>query len=118
VAAFRSALEVRTRAQLPQDWAETQDNLGNALSKLAHRSEGAQAETYLEQAVAAYRSALQVRTEGNFPTQWFLAMQHLALAYEQKSDWSNARPIYEQLLHHEPGNTDLQNKIAELANKR
>ena len=27
VAAYRSALEVRTREQLPQDWAATQNNL-------------------------------------------------------------------------------------------
>ena len=31
VAAYRSALEVRTKADLPQDWAGTQNNLGNAL---------------------------------------------------------------------------------------
>jgi tetratricopeptide (TPR) repeat protein len=31
VAAYRSALEVRTRATLPQDWAMTQNNLAKAL---------------------------------------------------------------------------------------
>ena len=31
VQAFRSALEVRTKAALPQDWAMTQITLGNAL---------------------------------------------------------------------------------------
>ena len=31
VSAYRSALEVRTREQLPQDWAMTQNNLGIAL---------------------------------------------------------------------------------------
>jgi hypothetical protein len=30
VAAYRSALEVYTREQLPQNWAMTQTNLGNA----------------------------------------------------------------------------------------
>src|SRR6266481_2608326 len=34
---YRSALEVRTREQLPQDWAMTQNNLGNALSGQAAR---------------------------------------------------------------------------------
>ena len=29
VAAYRSALEVRTKADLPQGWAMTQNNLGN-----------------------------------------------------------------------------------------
>ena len=32
VSAYRSALEVYTREQLPQDWAVTQNNLGTALS--------------------------------------------------------------------------------------
>ena len=31
VAAYRSALEVRTREQLPQNWAMTQNNLGLTL---------------------------------------------------------------------------------------
>ena len=43
----------------------TQNNLGNALSDLAERSEGPQAAAYLEQAVAAYRGALQVEPASN-----------------------------------------------------
>ena len=79
------------------------------------RSEGAQAGAYLEQAVTAFRCALQVRTEGNLPAEWSLTMQNLAQTYEQKSDWNNARQIYEQLLRHEPRNVDFQTKIVELA---
>jgi len=37
VGAYRAALQVRTRAELPQDWAETQNNLGNALGDLGAR---------------------------------------------------------------------------------
>ena len=118
VAAYRSALEVYTREQLPQGWATTQNNLGNALSDLAGRSEGAQAAAYMEQAVAAYRSALEVRTEANFPAQWIQTMKNLARTYELKSDWSNARRSYEQLLHHEPDNAEFQAKIRELAEKQ
>ena len=39
VAAYRAALEVRTREQLPQDWATTQNNLGNVLSVLGRTGE-------------------------------------------------------------------------------
>ena len=35
VDAYRSALQVWTREQLPQDWAVTQNNLGAALQDLA-----------------------------------------------------------------------------------
>jgi tetratricopeptide (TPR) repeat protein len=108
---------VRTREQLPQGWAATQNNLGNALDDLAGRSEGAQAAAYLEQAVAAYRSALQVTTEANFPAQWRRTMRNLARTYELKSDWSNARQSYAQLLHHEPENVEWQAKIRELVEK-
>ncbi len=38
VAAYRSALEVYTKADLPQDWAQTQNNLDIALEELAKRS--------------------------------------------------------------------------------
>ena len=41
VSAYRSALEVSTREQLPQDWAMTQNNLGIALRDQAARTEGA-----------------------------------------------------------------------------
>ena len=116
-AAYRSALQVLTRDQLPQYWSSVQTNLGNALVDLAGNSEGAQAATYLERAVAAYRGSLQVRTEANFPAQWLFTMHNLALTYERKGDWSNARLGYEQLLRHEPGNAALQAKIRELADR-
>ena len=53
-------LKVYTRKQLPQDWAATQNNLGNALSDQAERSGGAQAARLLGEAVAAYKNALTV----------------------------------------------------------
>ena len=37
VAAFRAALEVRTREAMPADWATTQNNLGTALQLLGER---------------------------------------------------------------------------------
>jgi eukaryotic-like serine/threonine-protein kinase len=40
VAAYRSALEVYTRDNLPQDWAQTQNNLGTALWTLGNQLEG------------------------------------------------------------------------------
>ena len=50
VAAYRSALEVYTREQLPQDWAATQSNLGNALKEQGIRTDGAEATELLAQA--------------------------------------------------------------------
>jgi tetratricopeptide (TPR) repeat protein len=80
VAAYRSALEVRTREQLPQDWAQTQNNLGNALKAQGILSGGAQSNELLAQAVAAYRSALQVYTREQLPQDWAQTQNNLGLA--------------------------------------
>ncbi|MBI2185519.1 MAG: tetratricopeptide repeat protein, partial [Acidobacteria bacterium] len=57
VAAYRAALDVRTRERVPLQWAMTQNNLGNVLRTLGEREEGT---ARLEEAVAAYRAALEV----------------------------------------------------------
>lgn len=56
VAAYRAALEERTRDRVPLQWALTQNNLGNALRTLG---EGERGTALLEEAVAAYRAALE-----------------------------------------------------------
>ena len=61
VAAYRAALEVRTRERVPLDWAMTQNNLGTALQTLGAREDGTQR---LEEAVGAYRAALEVFAPG------------------------------------------------------
>ena len=69
VTAYRSALEVYSREQLPQDWAMTQNNLGEALRDQAARTEGAKGVELLAQAVTAYRNALEVYSAEAFPSQ-------------------------------------------------
>jgi tetratricopeptide (TPR) repeat protein len=79
-AACRSALEVKTRAQLPQDWAATQNNLGNALLDLGERTEGVEGIKNLRDAVAAYRAALEVYTHTEFPQDWAATQNNLGNA--------------------------------------
>lgn len=67
VAAYRAALEVRTREREPHDWSTTQNNLGGALLALGQRRGVVK---YIEQAVAAYRAALKVRTREQTPFHW------------------------------------------------
>ena len=59
--AYRQALTVRTRDDLPQDWAMTQNNLGLALWALGERLGGPEGLRRLSEAVEAYRQALTVR---------------------------------------------------------
>ena len=83
VAAFRSALEVFTKADLPQDWAMTQNNLGIALQALGTRSGGEEGRKLLEDAVAAYRSALEVFTKADLPQNWAMTQNNLGLALRE-----------------------------------
>ena len=80
VAAFRSALEVYTRATLPQDWAATQNNLGIALSGQAARTSGQAGVNLLIQAVIAYRRALEVHTRATLPQKWATTQSNLGAA--------------------------------------
>ena len=59
MAAYRLALEERTRDRVPLDWAMTQMNLGNALTTLGERESGT---ARLEEAVAAYEACLTAAT--------------------------------------------------------
>ena len=67
VAAYRDALQERTRERVPLDWATTQNNLGNALQRLGERESGT---ARLEEAVAAFRAALQEWTRERVPHEW------------------------------------------------
>jgi hypothetical protein len=57
VAAFRAALQERTRERVPLDWATAQMNLGSALRALGGREAGP---ARLEQAVEAWDACLSV----------------------------------------------------------
>jgi hypothetical protein len=77
VAAYRAALEERTRARVPLDWAMTQNNLGLALASLGERESGT---ARLQEAVAAYRAALEERTRARVPLDWAMTQNNLGLA--------------------------------------
>ena len=83
VAAYRSALEVYTKADLPQDWAMTQNNLGTALQELGTRSGGEEGRKLLEDAVAAFRSALEVFTKADLPQYWAMTQNNLGNALQE-----------------------------------
>jgi CHAT domain-containing protein len=80
IAAYETALQVRTREAFPQDWAATQNNLANAYR---NRIRGEKADN-LEQAIAGYENALQVRTREAFPQDWAMTQNNLALAYSDR----------------------------------
>ena len=77
IAAYRAALQDRTRARVPLDWAKTQNSLGNALAILGQRERGT---ARLEEAVAVYRAALEERTRARVPLDWAMTQNNLGNA--------------------------------------
>ena len=77
VAAFRAALEERTRERVPLAWATIQNNLGNVLTSLGKRESGT---ARLEEAVAAYRVALEEGTRERVPLGWATIQNNLGAA--------------------------------------
>ena len=77
MAAYRAALEERTRERVPLEWARTQNNLGFALWTLGERESGT---ARLEEAVAAYRAALEEWTRERVPLQWARTQNNLGTA--------------------------------------
>ena len=78
---FQQALEVRTRQVLPEEWAQTQNNLGNAYLV---RVRNDQAEINIEKAIDHFQRALEVRTLEEFPEDWAQSQRNLAVGYAER----------------------------------
>jgi tetratricopeptide (TPR) repeat protein len=108
VAAYRLALEERTREQVPLEWAMTQANLGSALETLGNREAGT---GRLEESVAAYRLALEEATRERVPLVWAQTQVNLGNAIgtlgereagtghleEAVATWDTCLPVIESL---------------------
>ena len=88
VSAYEAALEVRTRAEIPANWAMTQNNLGNALQVQGQRSGGAAGLALLARAVSAYEAALEVYTRAEIPANWAMTQENIAGARAARGDLS------------------------------
>jgi hypothetical protein len=60
VQTLKNALQVLSRSESPDGWADLQLALGEALANKALRGEGSQASALFDQAIQAFRNALQV----------------------------------------------------------
>ncbi len=96
IAAYHEALGVLTQEHMPLDWAGTQNNLGNVLSRLGTREPGT---SRLEAAVSAYRSALEERTRERVPLDWAATQTNLGNALRMLGE-------------REPGTSRLEEAVA------
>lgn len=85
VAAFREASDVYARNHLEQDWARTQQLLGDVLCDQARRTDGPNAVSLLGDAVAAYREALTFRTRVRLPQDWARTQKSLGKALRDQA---------------------------------
>ncbi len=75
ITGYEVVLSVITREAFPQDWAGTQNNLGNAYCE---RITGEKAQN-IELAIAAFSAALSVYTQQAFPRYWATTQYNLGL---------------------------------------
>jgi CHAT domain-containing protein len=89
IACFQLALEVYTREDFPENWAETQNNLGSAYY---YKITGNRAEN-IDTAIACFQLALEVRTREDFPQDRAMTQNNLAAAYSDKITGNQAENI-------------------------
>jgi hypothetical protein len=75
--AYRHALEVRTKKDLPLEWATTRMNLGAVFEASALRIDGEDRKELLTLAEAFIENALSVYTQPDFPNQWSTGTRQL-----------------------------------------
>lgn len=76
----RTVLQTDSRADFPQEWAETEVNLGVALRSEGDRATLDKAPGLVDQAAAAFRSALEIYTKADLPRLWAGAESLLGVA--------------------------------------
>ena len=90
---YRLALEIRTRAAYPEQWAMTQMNLA-----IAYRSRirGERA-VNLEEAITCCRLALEIRTRAAYPEEWAMTQINLAVAFQHRIKGERAANLEEAI---------------------
>lgn len=89
-ACYTTATKEFPRKKQPENWAVTQNNLGNALQALGERDGDS---TRLHAAIDAYTAALTVRKPDAAPTDWATTQNNLGVALSElsKREDSSAR---------------------------
>jgi tetratricopeptide (TPR) repeat protein len=91
---YREALRFRTPEAAPLDYAQTQNNLGNAYRNLPTGDRAAN----LEQAIQCYREALRFRTPEAAPLAYAQTQNNLGLVLQALGDLAGARAAFERAL--------------------
>ncbi|MEG4397464.1 tetratricopeptide repeat protein, partial [Microcoleus sp. N9_A4] len=90
---YELALTILTRADFPQDWAMTQNNLA-----VAYRDKitGNRAEN-IDEAISCCQLALEAYSRADFPKKWASTQYNLGLSYKDKITGNRAENIDEAI---------------------
>ncbi len=97
ITGYEVALTVYTRDTFPVEWAQTQNDLGNAYY---HRIKGEKAQN-IEEAIACYQQAFRVYTFEKFFIDWARTKTNLGVAYNNKIKGQKAQNIEEAIACHQ-----------------
>src|SRR5215510_5687488 len=84
--AYQRALSHVSKAQRPQDWAATLNDIGNAHWQRGLRATDTRIHTHLTAAVTAYRQALEVYTRTDLPQDWAGTQNNLGNALQEQGE--------------------------------
>jgi len=79
----KSALEIRTKGDLPEEWAATKNNLGIALIELGITLNDTDGVKVICEAVDILNEALTIRTRKKFPMEWAMTIQNIGSALDE-----------------------------------
>jgi tetratricopeptide (TPR) repeat protein len=96
VAAYRSALEVYTKADLPQYWAGTQYNLSDALGAMGNQLEGEEGLKRKREAVELLRDVVSYQPDDLSRSRLASALGGLAFNLVLNSQFAEARTLCEE----------------------
>jgi tetratricopeptide (TPR) repeat protein len=86
---YQVALTYFNREDYPEEWAGTQNNLGNAL---VERITGDNADN-LDQGIDCYKGALEVYQRDTFPEDWAMTQNNLGTAYKSRQNGDKAENL-------------------------
>lgn len=93
---YQIALTYFNRDKYPEEWAGTQNNLGNAL---VERMTGNSADN-LDEGIDCYNSALKIYQRDMFPEDWAMTQNNLGTAYKTRENGDKSENIEIAIQHY------------------
>ena len=93
---YQVALTYFNRENYPEEWAGTQNNLGNAL---VERITGEET-TNLDEGIKCYELALEVYQRNTFPEDWAMTQNNLGTAYKSRQNGDKAENLEIAIQHY------------------